>query len=91
MEDLMSEKTFKALAAEAAESTKKGIDLLVEIDELQTVLSLQSLSKDFESLIREMIEKEKLAVGFIQESMTIQKALMGKQHKAVQSLIDRLG
>ncbi|HQU91408.1 MAG TPA: hypothetical protein PLK77_03885 [Pyrinomonadaceae bacterium] len=87
----MSEKPFKALAAEAAESTKKGIDLLIEIDELQTALSLQSLSNDTESLIREMIEKEKLAVGFIQESMTIQKALMGRQHRAVQSLIERLG
>lgn len=87
----MIEKTFKDLATNAAQSTKKGIDLLIEIDELQTALSLQSLTKDSESIIREMIEKEKLAVGFIQESMTIQKALMGRQHKAMQSLINRLG
>lgn len=87
----MPEKTFKDLAAEAAKSTQKGIDLLIEIDEIQTALSLQSLTSESESIIREMIEKEKLAVGFIQESMTIQKALMGKQHKAVQSLINRLG
>lgn len=87
----MPEKTFKDLAAEAVKSTQKGIDLLIEIDQLQTSLSLQSLTKDSELIIREIIEKEKLAVGFVQESMTIQKALMSKQHKAVQSLIDRLG
>ena len=87
----MAEKTFKDLAAEASRSTKKGIELLIEIDEIQNALSMQSLTKDSESLIREMIEKEKLAVGFIQEGMTIQKTLMSKQHKAVQSLIDRLG
>ena len=87
----MPEKTFKDLALEAAQSTKKGIDLLVEIDELQSALAHQSLSKDSEALIREVIEKEKLAVGFIQEGMTIQKTLMNKQHASVQSLIDRLG
>lgn len=87
----MAEKSFKDLAVEAARSTKKGIDLLIEIDELQTAIALQSLSKDSETLIREMIEKEKLAVGFIQEGMTIQKTLMSRQHASVQSLIERLG
>lgn len=87
----MPEKTFRDLAVEAAESTRTGTDLLIEIDDLQTALSMRSLTGDSESLIREIIEKEKLAVGFIQQGMTIQKALMSKQHTAVQALIDRLG
>jgi hypothetical protein len=86
----MAEKSFRDLANDALSHTKQGLDLLVETYDLQTAALNMPPNRDFEEIVHEIAEKQKLAVGLIQNAMTIEKSLMHRQAEAVQKLIDKL-
>lgn len=86
----MAERTFSVLANEALSNTKQGLELLVETDELQAAALNMHLDRDFEDLVHEIAEKQKLAVAMIQNAMTIEKDLMHRQAEAVHRLISKL-
>lgn len=86
----MAEKSFSDLANDALSHTKHGLDLLVETYDLQTAALNMPPNRDFEEIIREIAEKQKLAVELIQNAMTIEKSLMHRQAEAVQKLIGKL-
>ena len=78
------------MAKQALDSTKKGLDLLCEIHELQQGSKLLSQEEDFAFLVEEIIRKEKLAVSLINEATFIERDLMKSQHQAVEEIINRL-
>ena len=86
----MAEKSFDRLADEALEDTRRGLDLLKEIDALQRALRNLADEKEFGSMVKEIIEKEKLAVGFVQQSTIATRNLMQKQQEEIERLIERL-
>lgn len=86
----MSEKSFKDLAQEAIDYTQEGINLLVEIQELQEAIKNLPQKENYQQLIKEVIEKEKIAVGLIQQATLIQRTLMKNQHEAIEKLIKNL-
>lgn len=86
----MPKKSFKNLAQEAIDYTKEGLGKLVEVHELQEALKNLLNSEDYEQLVKEIIEKEKIAIGLIQQAILIERTLMTTQHKAVEELIDNL-
>ena len=86
----MSNKSFKSLAKEAIDYTEKGISLLVEVNVLQQALKNLPKSENNESLISEIIEKEKIAVNFIHQATIIERALMKKQHDLIEEMLSNL-
>ena len=83
----MTQATFNDEAKRASQLTQEGLSLLIEVNDLQ--LSLSSLKNKDEAalgLIREIIAKEKMAVGLIQQSTLIQRELMKRQHTAIEVL-----
>ena len=73
---------FKAQADEAIEYTKEGLDLLVELRELQEAINFLPINENFEQMLKEIIEKEKIAVGLIQKSNLIQKVFNYKSTRS---------
>lgn len=86
----MIEKSFKDLAKEAIDRTKEGLDYLVEAYELQEALKNLPKTESYKQFIEEIIEKEKIGVGLIQQAILIQRGLMNNQHKAIENLINNL-
>lgn len=86
----MMKKSFSDLAQEAISHTQKGINLLIEIYELQEAVKNMPHKADYQQLIKEIIEKEKTAVGLIQQATIIQRELMKNQHEAIETLINNL-
>lgn len=86
----MIEKSFKDLAKEAVDYTKEGLDCLVEVYELQEALKNLPKTESCQQFIEEIIEKEKIGVGLIQQAILIQRGLMNDQHKAIKNLINDL-
>lgn len=86
----MAEKSFRDLANDALSHTKQGLDLLVETYDLQAAALNMPPNRDFEEIVHEIAEKQKLAVELIQNAMTIEKSLMHRQAEAVQKLIGKL-
>lgn len=83
-------KNFKTLAEEAIECTKKGLDTLIEIHEIQEALKNFPKTKDYQQLVQEIIGKEKVAVGLIQRATLIQRGLMKTQHEEIEKIINNL-
>lgn len=86
----MAEKTFRDLANDALNHTKQGLDMLVETYDLQAAALNMPPNNDFEQIVHEIAEKQRLAVELIQNAMTIEKNLMHRQAEAVQKLIGKL-
>jgi len=86
----MAEKTFRDLAIVALSHTKQGLEMLVETYDLQVAALNMPPNRDFEEIVHEIAEKQKLAVELIQYAMTIEKRLMHRQAEAVQKLIGKL-
>lgn len=86
----MAEKTFRDLANDALSHTKQGLEILVETYDLQVTALNMPPNPDFEDIVHEIAEKQKLAVELIQNAMTIEKGLMRRQAEAVQKLIGKL-
>lgn len=86
----MSEKRFHELAKEALDSTRMGLDLLCEIHELQQGATNLAFGDDYSFLVEEIIRKEKLAVGFINQATIIERNLMKTQHRAIEEIIKRI-
>lgn len=86
----MLEKPFNDLAKQALDSTKKGLDLLCEIHELQQAAKNLSQGEDYAFLVEEIIRKEKLAVSLINQATLIERDLMKRQHRAVEEIVNRL-
>lgn len=87
----MPKKSFQDLAQDAINYTKEGMNLLIEIHELQEAIKNLPQKENYQQLIEEIIEKEKIAVGLIQQATLIQRTLMKNQHEAVEKLINNLG
>jgi small-conductance mechanosensitive channel len=83
----MSQKQFKNLATTALECTKKGLDLLTEVYELQVAAKQMSMSSDYTALIKEIAEKQKMAVEFIQQATLIERGMMRQQEEDIKKLI----
>jgi RNA polymerase-interacting CarD/CdnL/TRCF family regulator len=86
----MIESEFIRQAKQAIAFSREGMDHLIEVHELQQALKNKTRDNDYAAVVREIIEKEKLAVGLIQKSTLIQRDLMRSQEKAIQDLIDTL-
>lgn len=86
----MQNKTFIDLAREVINYNKDGMELLIEINELQKAISNLAREDERHQLIKEIIEKEKVAIILIQQSTIIQRGLMKKQHEAIEKLINNL-
>jgi hypothetical protein len=77
-------------AKQALEYTREGLDTLVAISELQDSLVGLPKNDEYSAMVKEIIEKEKLAVSLIQQATLIQRGLMEQQHSAIKHLIDSL-
>lgn len=86
----MQKKGFGDLAKEAIDCNREGIELLVEIRELQESLKNFPKKENYQLLLEEIIEKQKIAVSLIQQSTLIQRGLMKSQHEAIEKLINNL-
>lgn len=86
----MAEKMFRDLANDALSHTKQGLELLVETYDLQAGALNMPPNDDFEQVVHEIAEKQRLAVELIQNAMMIEKSLMHLQAEAVQKLIGKL-
>ena len=88
--NITNHESFKDTALKANEATVEGLQLLIEISELLLAQSMAPISLDSESLIKEIASKEKLAVSLIQESITLQRNLLRRQHDEIENLSNRL-
>lgn len=86
----MSLSDFREQASRAQQYTKEGLDLSVEVYELRRSLEHLKKGKDYSELVKEIIAKEKTAVGLIQQATMIQRKMMQLQHKAIEQLIDEI-
>ena len=86
----MSNKCFKELAEEAIDCTKNGLEKLIEVYELQQASKNFPVTENYQELIEEIIEKEKIAVSLIHQATLMIRGLMDNQHHAVQKLINNL-
>lgn len=86
----MDTNKLKQQANEAIKRTKEGIELLIEISEMQEALKNLPKNENVEHFIKEIIEKEKMAVSLIQKSNLIQRELLQNQHKEIEGLIKKL-
>lgn len=86
----MTNSNFKKQVAEALDCTKEGLNLILEISELQEAIKLLPLNETFEQMVKEVLEKEKYAVSLLQKSNLIQKSLISNQRLNIQKIIDRL-
>jgi hypothetical protein len=86
----MSKKSVTVLAEEAIKYTKEGVNLLVEIHELQEAIKNLPKNESYEQMVKEIIEKEKMAVGFIQQATVIQRKLIKNQHEVMAKLLNSL-
>jgi hypothetical protein len=83
----MSHRRFKNLANTALDCTKKGLDLLTEAYELQVSSKQKVAVSDYGALINQIVEKQKLAVQFIQQATLIERGLMREQEENIKKLI----
>jgi hypothetical protein len=81
---------LKKQASEAIKYTREGIELLIEIGELQEAIRSLPKSENIEQFIKEIIEKEKMAVSLIQKGSLIQRSLLKNQHEEIEKLINKL-
>lgn len=88
---MTNHESFKDTAQRASRTTAEGLQLLIEVSELLSAQSTTSISEYTESIIMEIASKEKLAVSLIQESITLQRDLLRRQHADVEKLTSRLG
>lgn len=86
----MPGKNFSDLAREAINLTKQGLELLMEVSELQQALKYLSNNESSVQAITEIVEKEKIAVSLIQQAIVIERNLMTKQHKEIALLLSSL-
>ena len=86
----MPETEFSKLAQEAKELSKEGLNLLIEIDELQNSIKNVRKNKDYQKKVEEIVEKEKYAVGLISKATIIQRSLMKKQHESIENILSEL-
>jgi len=86
----MIESEFSHQAKQAVAFSKEGLNHLVEVHELQLALLGQKKDEEYAKIVKEIVEREKLAVGLIQQATLIQRDLMKKQHEAIQKLIDTI-
>lgn len=83
----MLEKGIKDLAKEAMDCTREGLDRLIQVQELLEAIKNMKQNKDYQSMIEDIIEKEKMAVELIQRATIIERGLMKDQHEAIKKLI----
>lgn len=86
----MPEKSFKDLANEAINYTKDGLGHLIEVYELQEASKNLPKTENYQQLVKEIIEKEKIAVGLIQQATLIERGLINRQREAIKKLINTL-
>ena len=86
----MSKKSLKNLTDEAINYTKEGLELLLEVSELQAAVKNTPKTENYYQLVKEIIEKEKLAVGLIERATLIQRDLINKQRESTIKLINSL-
>lgn len=86
----MTINSFKIQVNEAIKCTKEGLDLLVELSELQESIKSLPIGEDLKQIVKEIIEKEKMAVSLIQKGTLMQRGLIKTQHEAIERLINRL-
>ena len=84
---LMTKKSFQVLAYESLDNTQKGVDYLIQVEELLQALKNISKTKNYREIIEEIIEKEKIAVELISKATLIQRQLMQNQQKTIENLI----
>lgn len=87
---MANHESFKDTAQRASRTTAEGLQLLIEVSELLSAQSLAPISADSESVIKDIVSKEKLAVSLIQESISLQRDLLRRQHADVEKLSGRL-
>lgn len=86
----MSKKSLKSLTDEAIKYTKEGLELLLEVSELQAALGNIPKTENYYQMIKEIIEKEKLAVSLIERATLIQRDLINRQRESTIKLINSL-
>lgn len=86
----MAKKSFEVLAYETIDDTKKGVEYLIQVNELLSILKTMSKTEDSRQIVKEIIEKEKIAVELISKATIIQRQLMQYQHKAIENLMTDL-
>jgi len=86
----MDIKNVKKQASEAIKYATEGIDLLIELSEMLEALKALPKGENIEQFIKEIIEKEKMAVSLIQNSNLIQRSLLKNQHEEIENLIKKL-
>lgn len=83
----MSKKSLKKLIKEVIDYTKEGLELLLEASELQAAAKNMPKTEDYYQLVKEIVEKEKLAVSLIERATLIQRDLINKQREGIIKLI----
>ena len=86
----MLQKTFKDFADQAIHFTKQGMELMTEIDRLQQLARQLPKIESYAELVKEIIEKEKLATSFIGKATLIQRELLNKQRMEIEFLLHDL-
>ena len=56
----MSKESLRALINKTINYTKEGLELLLEVDELQAAAKNMPKTKDYYQLVKEIVEKEKV-------------------------------
>ncbi len=86
----MSKQSLKNLINEAISFTKEGLELLLEVSELQEAAKNMPKNEDYYQLVKEIVEKEKLAVSLIERTTLIQRDFINNQREGIIKLINSL-
>lgn len=81
---------IKSQVREAVDSITSGLNLIIELNELQEAINNLPQNESVEQMLKEIIEKEKLSVGLLQKGTLIQRSLLKHQHDAIASLFNKL-
>lgn len=80
---------FFKIASDIIQYTTKGVDLLLESDELLQKAGSKE-PRELEKLVRELSEKQKRAVECIQAATRMERALMLTQKRRIEALAKQI-
>ena len=86
----MANKSVKKLTVQAINYTKEGLELLLEVSELQEAIKNMAKTEDYYQIVKEIIENEKVAVGLIEKATFIQRDLVNQQREGIIKLLKSL-
>lgn len=86
----MANKSVKELTVQAINYTKEGLELLLKVSELQEAIKNMAKTEDYYQIVKEIIEKEKVAVDLIEKATFIQRDLVNEQREGIIKLLKSL-